>query len=92
MENIPNWLKRISTSWVAIGAILISFGIGGESFSFLSAIFSQDFVNVTLTTVGAVITWYQYIRVNVISKKLQTTVQALSNSDIVSYLINPFKI
>lgn len=82
-------LTKIMAAWVALGSFLIVTGVTGK-FPWLADIFSQAFVDATVTAVGAVVTFYQFVRAIFAAKSAD--VKILSTGAKFAYFINPFKI
>ena len=63
MTNLPSWVAKVTTAWVAAGTFLIILGSQGVALpDFITSLFSQAFVDAVLQVVGAIITFVQFIR------------------------------
>ncbi len=82
-------LTKIQAAWVALGSFLIVTGVTGK-FPWLADIFSQAFVNATVTAIGAVVTFYQFVRAIFAAKS--TDFKVLSTGSKFVYALNPFKL
>ena len=87
MNNLPKNFEKIFGAWATIGALLITFGIKGPVW--LPVVFSEPFVQATSIALGAVITYFQYLR-GIFAAKSE--VNSLSSTSSLSYILNPFKI
>lgn len=85
--NLPSWFTKVTGAWATIGALLITFGIKGPEW--LPIVFSEPFVQATSIALGAVITYFQYLR-GIFAAKSE--VNSLSSTSSLSYILNPFKI
>lgn len=87
--NLPPWVTKITTLWAGIGALLILFGSQGVAVpEFVLSIFSQGFVDAVIAFIGAVLVFYQYIRINVFGKAEARVASAMDKT---KYLLNPFR-
>jgi len=93
MTNLPSWVGRVTTTWVAIGSLLIVLGAQGVNVpDIISGIFSQDFVDAAIQVIGAVLTFAQFIRGIFASQPpADGKVQLLSTGQKRTFALNPFK-
>lgn len=89
MNTLPKWFTTFATGWVSIGALLIAFGFKGPDW--LPAIFSEPFVQATAAILGAVITYFQYLK-GVFVAKAVGTVHAFKAGAVQAFYWNPFKV
>lgn len=88
--NLPKWVTRAQAIWVALGTFLVILGAQGAAVpGWLSGIFSQQTFDAILAVVGAVVTFYQYVRAIFVTK---TEIKSYSTSVDWGYVINPFKV
>ena len=90
MTNLPEWVGKVTTSWVAVGTLLIVLSSQGAPLpEQVIDIFSQTFVDEVLKVTGSVITFAQFIRAIFAAKEGE--VQTLSASSKRSFALNPLK-
>lgn len=93
MKDLPKWVLKVTTIWVAIGSLLMVTGSQGVTLpDFLPKLFSQELVDAVLQVIGAVITFVQFVRTMFVTNKLESDVQVLSVSDKRKFILNPFKL
>lgn len=93
MNNLPSWVTKVTSTWVAIGAFLVVLGTQGINLpDVLADIFSQTFVDAFLQVIGAVLTFVQFVRVIFAKKGEEGAVQILSKNDKIKFALNPFKL
>lgn len=100
--NLPKWVAKVTSTWVAIGALLVILGQSGLDLpSWVFDLFTQNFVNKTLEVVekvigsaqevfGIVVIYYQMIR-GFFNKDIGE-VQTLSIDAKKKFVRNPFKL
>lgn len=88
--KLPAWVTRAQAIWVAVGAFLIVLGSQGAGIpAWLGNLFSQATFDAILVVVGAVVTFYQYVR-SIFAAKAE--VSSYSAGVDWGYVINPFKV
>lgn len=96
MENLPPWAQRAIQIWLTIGTILMAFGSHIVALpAWLPAFFQQDFVDATMLVIGALITYWQHIRVKVALAPKEVNTIRLASVDQktkTAYILNPFKL
>jgi hypothetical protein len=93
MTQLPAWAVKIQSAWVAIGVLLIVLATqsGIPIPEFLPKIFSQGFVDATVTVIGAVLTFVQFVRA-IFLVKPDAEVRVASEAQKNAYAFNPFKL
>lgn len=92
MENLPKWVAKVTSVWVAIGSFLVILGTQGVTLpEWAPELFSQFFVDSFLQVFGAVITFIQVLR-GIFASQPSADVQILSAGQKRSFAINPFKL
>lgn len=101
--NLPKWVAKVTTTWVAIGALLVILGQSGLDLpSWIFELFTQSFVDTTLGVVekvigsvqeviGIVIGYYQFVRA-IFNKEKEGEIQTLSVAAKRKFALNPFKL
>lgn len=93
MNNLPAWLVKVQSAWVAIGTLLIVLATssGVPVPQFLLDVFKQEFFDLFAAALGGVITFVQFVRA-IFAAKAQAGVQILSAGAKRRYILNPFKL
>lgn len=89
MNTLPKWFTTFAAGWVSIGALLIAFGFKGGP-EWLPAIFSEPFVQATAAILGAIITYFQYLK-GIFVAKVVGSVHAYTVGALQKFYWNPFK-
>lgn len=89
MTKLPEWFTKIQAVWATIGSLLVLLGF--TSPEWLPELFSQGFIDAFAVALGAVITFYQYVRA-LFAKDQVAEVTILSAGQKLAYALNPFKL
>lgn len=102
MDKFKNFITKVTATWAAIGAALITLSATGfiNIPDVIENLFSQnvsDALNValqaSLVALGAVIEFYQILRAIFAVEPIEGgEIKTLSASDKVSFTVNPFKL
>lgn len=87
--KLPEWFTKVQAVWATIGSLLILLGF--TSPEWLPEIFSQGFIDAVAVALGAVLTFYQYVRA-IFTSKEPAGVSTLSAGQKLGYALNPFKL
>lgn len=89
MNTLPKWFTTFAAGWVSIGALLIAFGFKGGP-DWLPVVFSEPFVQASAAVLGAIITYFQYLK-GVFVAKIIGTVHTFKAGALSKFYWNPFK-
>lgn len=89
MNTLPKWFTTFAAGWVSIGTLLIAFGIKGGP-SWLPAVFTEPFVQATGAALGAIITYFQFLK-GIFVAKAVGTVHTFKAGAVAYFYWNPFK-
>lgn len=87
--KLPEWFTKVQAVWATIGSLLVLLGF--TSPDWLPEIFSQGFIDAVAVVLGAVITFYQYVRA-IFAAKEEAVVKVLTTGQKAAYALNPFKL
>lgn len=93
MNNLPEWVGKVTSAWIGIGTLLILLGSNGIAVpEWLSDVFSETFVNYVIAIIGSVINFAQFVRVIYNRAVGEVQVRVLSVKEKRTFVLNPFKI
>lgn len=90
MEKVEEFIGRISTVYVLIGAILAAAGFNSIGIIDLTAVFSQETLDAINQVAGAVFMFIGYLKSKVVVAT-EGVVQAMSAKSKGSFALNPLK-
>lgn len=87
---MPKWVDTVINVWLVLGTILVGLGVESVWKVNTEFVFSQEFIDVTLVAVGAVIDYIAILKQKAI-KAAEASVTILSKKEALLFALNPLR-